>query len=42
MLARAATWWTILRIALEERLVQLAQDPVRDKKRMALVEPWWS
>lgn len=28
--------------ALEERLVQLAQDPLRDAKRMALVEPWWS
>ena len=21
---------------------QLAQDPLRDAKRMALVEPWWS
>ena len=28
--------------ALEERMEQLAQDPLRDAKRMALVEPWWS
>jgi ATP-dependent helicase HrpA len=27
--------------AVDERLVQFGQDPVRDEKRMALVQPWW-
>ena len=28
--------------AIDERLVQLEQNPARDDQRMALVEPWWS
>jgi len=27
--------------AIDERLVQLDQNPARDSQRMALVEPWW-
>lgn len=27
--------------AIEERLAQLEQNPLRDGKRMALAEPWW-
>lgn len=27
--------------AIDERLVQLEHNPVRDGQRMALVEPWW-
>jgi ATP-dependent helicase HrpA len=27
--------------AVEERLVQLDQNPIRDSERMALVSPWW-
>ena len=27
--------------ATRERLAQLAQDPLRDAKRMALTDPWW-
>ena len=28
--------------AIDERLIQLEQNPARDDQRMALVEPWWS
>lgn len=27
--------------AMEERLIQFGRDPVKDAKRMSLVQPWW-
>jgi ATP-dependent helicase HrpA len=27
--------------AIDERMTQLAQDPVRDRQRMAIISPWW-